>query len=135
MENLESAESKSQNELVDCRVRIIILFIPEKIKYVQICKRARNVHLKIYDAHEMYVRITYCLNEQMIFDFRLLNIHVILHFSISFYLLFVLCKLFFHKYEKLVYQNMFALSKDIQFSIFFLNRRYVIICFFCYTSK
>ena len=97
---------------------------------MQICKRARNVHLKIYDAHEMYVRITYCLNEQMIFDFRLLNIHVILHFSISFYLLFVLCKLFFHKYEKLVYQNMFALSKDIQFSIFFLNRRYVIICFF-----
>ena len=63
------------------------------------------------------IKITYHAN--MIFEFRLINIPIVVHFSISFiYCLIYSNHFFLHKYKSITHQYLFGLSKDILLFLF-----------------
>ena len=100
-------------------------------------KRGCNVHVKIYDTHEMYVHVT--SYEQMSFEFLLVSIPVFLHCSISFVYCWFYSNLFPTNTKILSLKKIclvcpmifsFSFRKCLKFravSIFLLNYQYIII--------
>ena len=75
-------------------------------------KRARNLHVKIYDEHQMYMFATYRTSKW--FSSFVSSIH--LYFYILAYRLLTvqIIQTFLHENKIVVPWNMFVLSKDIQ---------------------
>ena len=102
-------------------------------KLRDVCKRACKVHVKIYDAYEIYANLTY-RTKKWFLNFIWL---ICLYFCISTDLLFTgrfIQTFFLHKYKNIPHWNLLGLSKDIQF--FLSNYCFiVVICVLFFLSN
>ena len=70
--------------------------------YVHVRNRARNVHVKIYDAHEMYVHVTYCTNKWF-FNFAWLTYLYFCILAHRFLTIHFIYTFFSYKYKNIVH--------------------------------